>query len=204
MLKEPPGRTSFLMEKDEQRIINYFKKNNLEEYADVTTILIDTGLRRGELFDLNYKENIKLDLGIITVKQNKEGDKPKSIPMTNRVKAILAARRREGEEDKPFTKTRNGYSKAWQRMRVKLGYKKEDEITPHILRHTCASRLIQRGADLYTVQKYLGHSTIKVTERYAHLQPDKLREASNLLEKKGETTRRLKLVRKARKNYEKP
>jgi integrase len=42
-------------------------------------------------------------------------------------------------------------------------------VNIHILRHTCASRLLERGVDLYTVSKWLGHSSVKVTERYAHL-----------------------------------
>ena len=47
----------------------------------------------------------------------------------------------------------------------------------HTLRHTFASHLIMSGADLYTVQKLLGHSSIKTTEIYAHLAPDYLKSA---------------------------
>jgi site-specific recombinase XerD len=47
----------------------------------------------------------------------------------------------------------------------------------HTLRHTFASHLVMSGADLYTVQKLLGHSSIKTTETYAHLAPNYLRSA---------------------------
>lgn len=40
----------------------------------------------------------------------------------------------------------------------------------HVLRHTCAARLLSAGVDIYTVSKWLGHSSVKVTERYAKLQ----------------------------------
>jgi len=52
----------------------------------------------------------------------------------------------------------------------------------HALRHTTATRLIDKGIDLYTVKEWLGHSTIQVTERYAHLNPDKLAMAALVLE----------------------
>jgi integrase len=48
------------------------------------------------------------------------------------------------------------------------------DVTLHILRHSCASRLIQRRVDLFTVSKWLGHSSMRVTERYVHLAPDSL------------------------------
>ena len=46
------------------------------------------------------------------------------------------------------------------------------EVTLHVLRHTCASRLVQRSVPIYTVSKWLGHSSVKVTERYAKLAPE--------------------------------
>jgi integrase len=57
---------------------------------------------------------------------------------------------------------------------------KEAKITGfrlHDLRHSFASRVKRGGADLYIVQRLLGHSTPVMTQRYAHLQPDDLREA---------------------------
>ena len=47
----------------------------------------------------------------------------------------------------------------------------------HDLRHTFASQLVRRSVDLYVVQKLLGHSTPKMTQRYAHLRSDQLKEA---------------------------
>jgi site-specific recombinase XerD len=56
------------------------------------------------------------------------------------------------------------------------------EFVIHSLRHTCASRLVNAGVDLYVVCKWLGHSSIQITERYAHLNPDKLVHAVEVLE----------------------
>jgi hypothetical protein len=55
---------------------------------------------------------------------------------------------------------------------------------PHTLRHTFASRLIMAGVDLRTVQELLGHKTISMTLRYAHLSPDHQRRAITTLEQR--------------------
>jgi integrase len=56
------------------------------------------------------------------------------------------------------------------------------DINLHILRHTLASRLVQKGMPIYMVSKWLGHSSVKVTERYAKLAPNSLAEALAALE----------------------
>jgi integrase len=52
----------------------------------------------------------------------------------------------------------------------------------HALRHTFASRLAMKGVDLYRVQTLMGHKTPEMTQRYAHLSPDTLREAVERLD----------------------
>ena len=53
----------------------------------------------------------------------------------------------------------------------------------HDMRHTFATRLVQRGVDLYKVQRLLGHKTSLMTQRYAHHSPESLREGVNVLDK---------------------
>ena len=52
----------------------------------------------------------------------------------------------------------------------------------HALRHTCASRLVNKGIDLYVVKEWLGHSSTQVKEKYAHLAPHKLSHAATVLD----------------------
>lgn len=58
---------------------------------------------------------------------------------------------------------------------------RRERVIFHSLRHTCASWMVMQGVSLYLVQKVLGHSTIQVTERYAHLAPDQLALAANAI-----------------------
>ena len=62
----------------------------------------------------------------------------------------------------------------------------DKEFVIHALRHTCASRLVNKGIDLYVVKEWLGHSSIQVTEKYAHLSPKKLAHAAYALEPEEE------------------
>ena len=67
---------------------------------------------------------------------------------------------------------------AW--MHAKKSCNKQ-EVRIHDLRHTFASILINNGASIYEVQKLLGHSSVNVTQRYAHLLPNKLCETADLI-----------------------
>lgn len=58
-----------------------------------------------------------------------------------------------------------------------------EKFRVHDLRHTCASWMVQQGVPLLEVRDVLGHSSIEMTERYAHLAPDKLRSAVGVLDR---------------------
>ena len=66
---------------------------------------------------------------------------------------------------------------AYCKMMKKLGFKS----FPHKLRHTFASHLVQKGVELYTVSKLMGHSSLEMTEIYAHLAPKTLQKAITAL-----------------------
>lgn len=184
--KEPKGRIRVISKQEEMQILNIMRGVELTkrnpfypETADLIEVLLDTGARLSEILDLKY-EDVNFKANLISIWVNK-GEKPRSAPMTKRVREILEARKKINK-DKPFTITRHQAGHAWNWVRNKMGLKKDKEFIIHALRHTCASRLVNKGIDLYVVKEYLGHSSIQVTERYAHLSPDKLSYAAGMLE----------------------
>lgn len=66
-------------------------------------------------------------------------------------------------------------------MKALIGLAEDTQFVPYALRHTCCSRLVQRGVNLRVVQEWMGHKTITVTLRYAHLCPTNLLNAVNVL-----------------------
>lgn len=112
------------------------------------------------------------------VKTSKSGEVV-VIPITKRVEWVFY--KDYGLLDNPLKPSQVTYR--WNKMKKALNID-DPELTPHTLRHTFATRLITRGANLVTVQNLLGHSNIQMTVRYSHPQREDLREAIKLL---GET-----------------
>jgi len=150
--------------------------------ADLMRVLVDTGLRLNEALSLPWNE-IKLEnkkgATLCVQEQKGGGDNPqRTVPLTARAKETLQ-KLKGGGCDRPFP------IRDHQAERVRREAMENVEgLEPfgfHDLRHTFATRLVEKGVPLYVVQKLLGHSNIKVTERYAHLQTDTLSDAVALL-----------------------
>lgn len=170
--KEVPKRFK-VYTPDEEKLILSMPNHEL---VDLATVLFDTGMRLSEALRLT-KEEVDFDSNTIMVWADAtKGGKSRGIPMTRRVCALLQHR------TLPFTfKDGDEVERIWRRFRK--GHKLTgDGWVIHTMRHTFASRLVRKGIDLYTVKELLGHSTITVTERYAHLNPQKLVHAMSVLE----------------------
>ncbi len=63
-----------------------------------------------------------------------------------------------------------------------MGLQNDREFVLHALRHTCASRLLNKGVDIVTIRDWLGHADIKTTMIYAHLAPNRLAHAAAILD----------------------
>lgn len=140
-------------------------------------LLLNTGLRFGEATQLRHRDiNLKDRLVTVAGAGAKSG-RTRVVPMNIEAQGILSALKGlpdeylfPGHEDKRLTTIKT----AWNALL------KDAEISGfrlHDLRHTFASRVKRGGADLYAVQRLLGHSSPIMTQRYAHLQPDDLRAA---------------------------
>jgi len=177
---EPTHRIRYLSVEEEQLLASLMIQWNQPAVLEAITTLIDTGMRVGELLALQVKD-IDLKENIISIWQNK-GDLPRSVPMTVRVKEIISGRCVASRGLVFYDLTRETLRYYWDRARSAMDLDDDDQFVPHALRHTCATRLVQSGVSLFVVQKILGHSSIQVTEKYAHLSQRELRDAINVLQ----------------------
>lgn len=148
------------------------------KYGNYLTPLIllsmNTGIRRGEALALTW-ENVNLKTGILTVTgATAKSHHTRHIPLNNEARDALKAWKNQTDTTGFIFTAHNGaqlgsVKKSWASI---LTTAKITDFRWHDLRHHFASKLVMAGADLYVVKELLGHSTIAVTERYAHLAPE--------------------------------
>jgi integrase/recombinase XerD len=143
-------------------------------------VLYATGLRVSELVGLKM-DGINLDMGFVRCmgKGSKERIVPMGASAANAVTKYLAAR--DGKTtDYVFLNNRGGKLSRSGFWRILQAYGREagikKKLTPHVLRHSFATHLLERGADLRAVQTMLGHSNISTTEIYTHVMRERLKE----------------------------
>lgn len=139
-------------------------------YRPMVLLLIFTGLRLGEVLSLQWQD-VDLARGLLTVVASKN-DKGRTIPLPDGVLSVLRKLPRQGEH---VFGTGKRYAQGILRKPLKracevAGITKP--VTPHVLRHTYASQLVMAGVDLVTVAELLGHSSLAMVRRYAHLSED--------------------------------
>jgi integrase len=123
--------------------------------------------------------------GRITIWKTKNG-KPRTIKMTGRVKNILE-RLAVGRNDFDTLVFKDHAEKRlyrdWWKMRDAIGLGDDAQFVLHMLRHTCATRLLGAGVDIRSAMEWLGHSSIEQTQRYAHFIPSKSDDAADALDR---------------------
>jgi integrase len=165
-LPERNGRIRFLSRAEEAALSNALDEIDMR-YGALARFLADTGARVGEALSLRWCD---AGDGKATFWETKSNT-PRTVPLTRRATSVLATLR-ETEAIGPFCAVRYAnFRNAWLRARRKAGLNRDPQVVPHILRHTCASRLAQNGVDVKRIQEFLGHRTLAMTLRYAHLAP---------------------------------
>ncbi|MBL6691599.1 MAG: site-specific integrase [Pseudomonadales bacterium] len=152
------------------------EKRSFVDYLKPLCILaMNTGMRRGEIFQLEWG-SVDFNLKQIKIKAaSAKSGKSRDIPMNDEVLQTLLTWRNETDSESlvfpsPVTgKVLNNIKKSWKGLMLLSGIK---EFRFHDLRHHFASRLVMAGVDLNTVRELLGHSSIDMTLRYAHLAPE--------------------------------
>lgn len=182
--KEGRGRERFLSTYEENQLIALLNSWGKSDHADAVVVLLDTGIRTGELFKFIRRE-VAFKGGkatSITLSLTKNG-RDRTVPLTARASEVIT-RRCKGLQDgsRVFDYNQGWLRNTWDRAREVLGYSADPQFVPHILRHTTASRLAQRGIPLPIIKEYMGHLSIQTTMRYAHLTVDSLQQAVSVLE----------------------
>ena len=154
--------------------------NLAPHYREFSRFLLATGCRVSEALKLTWAD---VQGGRIWFNKTKNGES-RMIPQTAEAKAALDWFKGR-DPIRPFGEiVYVSYYHAWLRARLAVGLAHDQDVVPHILRHTCASRLVQSGAHLMKLQNWLGHKTLSQTARYSHLAHDSLNELAELLNRR--------------------
>lgn len=188
-LKTPPQKFRFFTEAEYNQLLEETKKIN-QEFYEMVLFTLRTGVRVGELKALMW-EDIDFKNKKVTIKRSivngiigsPKSNKIRKIPLTNDTVEMLNAKKRVSADFYIFNHEKSRFSlnrslkRACKNLELKVG-------GWHDLRHTFASKLSNNGVALQVIQALLGHSDLKMTQRYAHLEPLTLSDAIKTLEPK--------------------
>lgn len=177
---EKKGVVRWLSPEEEEKLLKALKKKS-GHIKLLIPLLLNTGARPKAAFSLTW-DNVDLENRRITLQAafTKTGQ-TRHIPINDKLFAILDALEPKSGWLFPSHMTNShivSIDKAWKYL------KRDAKLTNFRLydcRHTFASKLVMRGIDLYTVSELLGHSSVEMTKIYAHLAPEHLKSAVDVL-----------------------
>lgn len=147
-------------------------------------LLLDTGIRVGELVAIKLSDLLLANDCLVI---NGKGNRQRLVyllkkPLYRKVEQYLASRKVLPDAGEKLFVSASGGAVQTPHVRVALRAMAEKagvsrHVTPHMLRHTCATQWLEDGLDIRFVQKLLGHQSISTTEIYTHVSDQGLREA---------------------------
>lgn len=176
--------------KDEGKRLRYLSKEECQALIDacdehlepIVITSLNTGMRKSEILSLKW-ENIDLANGFILLDKTKNGER-REIPINDTLRYTLKKTLKrldtpyvfyDSKTGKPYQDVKRSFAGACRRAKIKDFYF-------HDLRHTFASHLVMAGVDITTVKELLGHKTLTMTLRYAHLTPSHKVKTVNILD----------------------
>ena len=195
----------YLEENPARKVKSFSEKNNLKErilteeeeeklmencsdyLKSIITVALNTGMRKAEILNLQWKQ-IDFKARRIKVEKTKSG-KVRFIPINDVLFYELNRLKGENSQspfvfinprtERPYLDMKTGFKGALRRAGI-------EGLRFHDLRHTFASRLVEKGIDIETVRDLLGHHSILITQRYIHSNDERKRAAVELLNGKIE------------------
>ena len=170
------GRLRWLKQEEATRLLDAACESQNPDLADLIEFSLFTGLCQSEALGVTW-DRVDRSRGVIILEETKNGEY-REVPLNAHADAVLA-RRAAGEGLVFGSPTFHTFRTAWE---TALRRAKIVNFRWHDLRHTCASWMVQRGRPLQEVKDFLGHKSIVMTLRYAHLAPENLRSAASSLD----------------------
>jgi len=165
--REGMSRIRFYSQDEVAAILGETQRLGYFDYARLFAFLVDTGARLGEAEGLAWAD---CSGSTVTFCDTKNGE-TRAVPMTTQARRAAQVQKSHSAWTGPFSGlSRNTLRVLWEKLRGTLPWMGADTVV-HTFRHTCASRLVQAGHDLYHVQRWMGHKSLTMTMRYAHLAP---------------------------------
>jgi integrase len=188
-LQEPEGRVRWLQPAEAQALLAAAAGNQRAPHLeDFIRLALHTGMRRGEMLGLEWRR-VDLQAGLICLEGiHTKAGKRRSVPLNADARQAIIGRARFRAQHCPdspwvFCKRRGRRIGSVRRSFMEAcSTAGIEDFHIHDLRHTCAAWLVTAGVPLPEVRDLLGHGSITMTERYAHLAPENVREAVRRLE----------------------
>ena len=186
LLKVPPQKFDYLTEAETELLL----KSAKGIWYDLILLAVRTGLRFGELIALK-REDIDFKARTLTVRKNivrgvegsPKNNRIRTIPLTQSVIEMLS---KKGSQNEYLFQDSKGkplyYTVCLKQLHKICGFAGLRKISWHVLRHSFASHLAAKGVSIFAIKDLLGHSDIKMTMRYSHVNLPILRSAIDVLE----------------------
>ena len=179
MFKENNSRLRYLSREEADRLLFHC----IDYLKPIVIAALYTGMRKGELINLRWGQVDLVNDVILLSQADTKNKERRELPINNTVKQAFKGLIRSTKTDLVFWRKegrdmkyiRKAFAGACKRAKIQ-------DFKFHDLRHTFASWLVQQGTPIKTVQELLGHKSLTMTMRYAHLAPDNRKDAVNLLD----------------------
>lgn len=181
----------FFKESEMQRAVAYeAEADDFESIRDclIIEMLYQTGMRQAEMLGLQ-DQDVDLVQGQVRIfgKRKKERIVPIGESLVNQIKDYLASRKSLGSVSKFFVRIKRGgevepmnKSTLYNIVRARMGEVSTlKKHSPHVLRHTFATTMLNNGADIRTIQSLMGHASLAATQVYTHTTFEQVRKAYN-------------------------
>jgi integrase len=179
LLEENNKKERFLSKEEAEKLLGAIQKSPNKMLQYIVPMLILTGARKNEVLKAKW-EDFNFEQKVWRIPMSKSG-KARYVPLSDRVEKLLSDVPVYDGCDLVFPNPKTlkpyiSFFHAWNTARKSVGL---GDVRVHDLRHSFASFLVNAGRSLYEVQKILGHTQIKTTQRYAHLSQESLLSAAN-------------------------